>query len=903
MKKVIFLLMFCLMFLDLHGQQEQKTVSSNTSVGKLTPKAKEELEIADRYCSNAAKIEFDPYPFEVYIKYSAILNARQQYNLAALYAEKSRFSHEGSGKEGRKYNEVNAILYYEKAAQAGVSEAMKELADYYYVKEDRNKTIFWYEKWANKGNTEAMLKLASVYEDTKLGASEINKAIYWLEKAANAKNDEALYKLGTIYYEGKGGTKDYLKAKNYFEAYISKKSDQDKSEQLYFNLGWIYSTLHDDTHVPKDNKKAIDYFNKIFKDDTIRAQAVKNMIMIYYKGGAGVEKDEVKAELYFDELMARNQDLGFEIAKFLEEDNQDPRLWYVGIIEQCNRSIIDEEGEVLEEVIEHWKESIEKAERELAAFYDKLLSKADKAYQQGDYATAKALYEDAVKKGSDEAKMHLADLYYEGKLGDPDYARAFELYEEPTDNYYSKATLRKADMLYNGKGISKNQYLAIEMYTDLAKLGDTESMVIVADHYYQGNVVAKDIKKAFRWYKQASEKGNTKAMLGYGKILLNYQQNKTDAAVFLEKAANAGYTEAMALYGLICEGLLKTEQAQQWYEKAAEANEPVALRQLGRMYFLGGILPKNQEKAFSLYQKAAQANDAEAMNYLAEMYLEGIATPKNLQEAFSWYEKAAKADVPMAMYSLADLYRKGKGVNKDREKAHYWVLRACQWGLPMACNDKMIKEDLKKMSVSPNTANKWQDLNDYSFSFSFDDNRLDRSFWIVPNTQNNRRAVQVQDGMLKMEQTVTDDHDIHIKTRKIAFDSQIIIEREVLLHKGGENYTPRTEITFDNGSKILIMYRNDQYSYKYGIYLFYVANDKTLDEVNMCPLILNEWFKEKIVINRNGNISYYIDDKLIKEDTIKCAIKETMTYSLLFDTYGWYTGHRHYFDNFKIINY
>ena len=187
--------------------------------------------------------------------------------------------------------------------------------------------------------------------------------------------------------------------------------------------------------------------------------------------------------------------------------------------------------------------------------------------------------------------------------------------------------------------------------------------------------------------------------------------------------------------------------------------------------------------------------------------------------------------------------------------------------------------------------------------FDFNDNQLDKSFWVVPDTYNNKSGVQVKDGILKMEQTVTDDHNIHIRTKDIAFEKQIIIERDVFLHKANENYTPKMEYTFDNGYIIQIIYRNDSWSNIYGFCLSFVKDGKLVKkEINMKPLILDKWFKEKIIINRDGTVKYYIDGSLIKEESIGNLINTASSYRLLLDTYGWWTGHKHYFDNFKMIN-
>lgn len=659
---------------------------------KIPTAAKNELEVADKYFESG-DTESD-YVYETYSKYTDYLSPEQQRRLADIYFQKIDFYFPGGDE-----NMDKAIFYYEKSAAAGNEKAMEKLAYIYFSENFSNptKAFYWYEKLANKGNADAMLQIGNVY--TSNDFANAAKAIYWYEKAVKAKKTEALVHLGEMYFEGEIVPKDYLKAKNYLESYISQISTKTSGNALlksfeiiksYELLGYIYSTLTPESQVPKDNQKAIEYF------EALTPESYDKIAEIYYHGGAGITKDKEKAENYFNDYLKEYEDKIIEVAQFYEKNNDNSLEWYRKAAKVYANLISEADEYTFEEKLQEWKENLQISKQKLNAFSKNFLFEAQKAMEQDEYTKAKEFYEEAITNGDDEAKMLLADLYYEGKLGVPNYTRAFELYKEPAEGYEDIAALRKAEMLYNGKGVSKNQSLAFRHYTEAANLGNTEAMLFLAQAYYNGTAVTKNDAEALKWYQKAANKGDLKAKAAYGKMLyygIGTNPDKSTAATYLEQAAQAGDTEAMALYGLLCEDLLKTDQAKEWYQKAAEAQHPVALRQLGKLYATGSAVTKDDKKALELYQQAATANDAEAMNLLAGMYLEGIGTPKNPTEAFNWYQKAAKADMPAAMYSLANLYKKGKGVKKDKDKAYFWMQRACNLGYLSACDDKAVKKE------------------------------------------------------------------------------------------------------------------------------------------------------------------------------------------------------------------
>lgn len=165
------------------------------------------------------------------------------------------------------------------------------------------------------------------------------------------------------------------------------------------------------------------------------------------------------------------------------------------------------------------------------------------------------------------------------------------------------------------------------------------------------------------------------------------------------------------------------QQAQHWFEKAAQKGNPDAMIRL--VYFYSSNEEKNdayfQEKAVETYKKQAEKGDSEAMFKLSIAYgsplaldesnlsdywlkksaengntkamymlgyqqLVGIYGEENHSESVQWFEKAAEQGHVKAMFYLGDIYYSGNGnVTQDDKKAKHWFTQACDNGYSDAC--------------------------------------------------------------------------------------------------------------------------------------------------------------------------------------------------------------------------
>lgn len=123
------------------------------------------------------------------------------------------------------------------------------------------------------------------------------------------------------------------------------------------------------------------------------------------------------------------------------------------------------------------------------------------------------------------------------------------------------------------------------------------------------------------------------------------------------------------------------DQALPCLEKAANAGNTDAQAMMGVLYFRGNGVKQNDSEAARWFEKAARAGETNAQNYLATAYMKGQGTTPDTAKAIYWYTRAAKAGDANAQKILGALYLNGHdGVTKDTAKARQWLRKAADQG-------------------------------------------------------------------------------------------------------------------------------------------------------------------------------------------------------------------------------
>ena len=265
---------------------------------------------------------------------------------------------------------------------------------------------------------------------------------------------------------------------------------------------------------------------------------------------------------------------------------------------------------------------------------------------------------------------------------------------------------------------------------DLAREGDTIAMQELASLYANGIYVPQNTSKAMQWNMLAKLLGNVNVTCGICKCISDNNDfiinNEAILSQLKKNRINFEYCkEGEKLYSD-----KKYEQAIYWWQKAADAGNSAAQKNLAICYFNGYGVEKDVEKAIYWWQKAADAGNSAAQKNLAFCYLKGDGVEKNVEKAVYWWQKAADAGNSAAQFNLAICYLKGDGVEKDVEKAVYWWQKAADAGdsdaeymLELCCKMFNIKDSV---NINPHEIGNIGECNTASYS---DDGKRCLRYW------------------------------------------------------------------------------------------------------------------------------------------------------------------------------
>ena len=215
---------------------------------------------------------------------------------------------------------------------------------------------------------------------------------------------------------------------------------------------------------------------------------------------------------------------------------------------------------------------------------------------------------------------------------------------------------------------------------DLAREGDTIAMQELASLYANGIYVPQNTSKAMQWNMLAKLLGNVNVTCGICKCISDNNDFIINNEAILSQLKKNRINFAYCKEGERLYSDKKYEQAIYWFQKAADAGNSAAQKNLAICYFNGYGVEKDVEKAIYWWQKAADAGNSTAQNSLAYRYFAGDGVEKDVEKAVYWCQKAADAGYSAAQYRLAFCFLKGDGVEKDVEKAVYWWQKAADAG-------------------------------------------------------------------------------------------------------------------------------------------------------------------------------------------------------------------------------
>lgn len=321
------------------------------------------------------------------------------------------------------------------------------------------------------------------------------------------------------------------------------------------------------------------------------------------------------------------------------------------------------------------------AGRNWIARKDKSLTQAFDAYEAGDYAQARARFEEGWNKlGYEEAALMLGRIHLLG-LGTPaSTPKAIEWLREVVDARYDPV----ADRLRFDPRHPDNISTRVEASLLLARIELT------------GQGTPRNPAEAYRWWGKALDFGFEPAGTLLGQAELNGIGTPRDpqrALKHLQAAGEAGSLPALYLLGQLYHHQLRgqpdgipldLQRAGAYYGAAAKAGHLEATYAAARMLDLGEGVPAAPERAVVLYKDAALKGHAEAQNALATFFYRGEVVPQNLATARQLFQAAAQRRQPDAMFNLAVMLAQGQGGDRDLGAAYAWLSLSQRLGHPQA---------------------------------------------------------------------------------------------------------------------------------------------------------------------------------------------------------------------------
>ncbi len=311
-------------------------------------------------------------------------------------------------------------------------------------------------------------------------------------------------------------------------------------------------------------------------------------------------------------------------------------------------------------------------------------------------------------------KFILGNIYLGGIRVLQDIAKGRALLESLSKNQYIDASLALGIIFSRNDFPAKDYKLARQWLEQAASREHPKALFELGKLYWMGHGVIKDDKKAIDYFSQAAQMdlGSTfekiKPFLCNPSNFLQIASSNCSAAAY-----NLGEIYCGINHGpnINCSDYVgkNFELAYKYYLLAAKKNDVKAQCALGRQYFYGWGIEKNEGQGFFWFEKAAISGDSIAQYYVGLCYDNGLGIESDLNKALHWYEKSAEQgdlDAKMQLaygnilgrYSKQDIPLGNKQLEQLIEQDHansLFLLGLCLLGL-INIEGKQIPKDLAK---------------------------------------------------------------------------------------------------------------------------------------------------------------------------------------------------------------
>ncbi len=328
------------------------------------------------------------------------------------------------------------------------------------------------------------------------------------------------------------------------------------------------------------------------------------------------------------------------------------------------------------------------------------VSKADSLSKEYKFEEAAKLYEEAATNGNSYAKWRLSQAYSNANGVELDWEKAKHLLEEAANEGCEEAKCDVAlSYMYGWDNYEIDEEKGKSLLLDLAKKTDNDYVRIrYAAALLHGRIFEQDKEKAEKLLESVKDKNNhlylstLAAVYLYGgdKIEINYKK----ALELFKKAYEQGSSYSAYgiayLYGGNDEIEKDVDKVIEWLKKGVEGNSSECMLDLGRVFISeDSVLAKYHDvnKGLDLIQKAAKHGSGEAYTVLGKCYYFGDDVNKDDDKAYDNYKKAYKLRDAEGAFLYAFKFIEGRGIEKDILKGIEIWKDAAEYGSADAANN------------------------------------------------------------------------------------------------------------------------------------------------------------------------------------------------------------------------
>lgn len=174
-------------------------------------------------------------------------------------------------------------------------------------------------------------------------------------------------------------------------------------------------------------------------------------------------------------------------------------------------------------------------------------------------------------------------------------------------------------------------------------------------------------------------------IVGFGFQKYNYSVPDTVTSIPEEKITIAEKKQSTT--PLQAEPIRKKKIKRQSKENACNSGDYKECSNLGVEYVNGKKKEKNYFKAVKLFKRACEHNNAKGCYNLAIMYHKGQGLRQDYLQAAKFYKEACLNGDARGCSNLGFLYEKGEGVSQDNNKAANYYAKACDGGITEGCSN------------------------------------------------------------------------------------------------------------------------------------------------------------------------------------------------------------------------